>query len=485
MAEIDNSLGAGSTSSPITNTSELINDGADGTSVYVEQDELSGAAFSNDYNDLDNLPDLSLKEDKSNKGIPNGYGSLDINGKQPLSEVNDALIGNVHWKGIYNGTIIISSSDPLLIGVSLPLSSSTNVGWYFISQGSFTYSGKNYETGDWIISNGIIWDKVDNTDAVATVFGRTGNIVAQTGDYTTAQVTEVTNKKYVTDAELVVLNNTSNTNTGDETTATIKTKLGSASTSDDGYLTSTDWNIFNNKQQDLKIFNKNKGIYYHEDFIGSQAGTVAASYGQVISLVSNGTALTSGIAIINRTNQQGVVRHSTTTSAAGYGGYSYGNANLYRGSSSISVETYCTIETLSTVTERFFTYFGYSTPSNWQSPSNAIGFTYDEGGVLFYGGIATTNWKCITRSGGTVTNTTTSIPVVAGQWYKLRIDVNNTGDTIQFYINGVLVATHTTNVPAPTTQLSIISLIVKTIGTTARTMQTDYFNYEEIFTNPR
>ena len=38
------------------------------------------------------------------------------------------------------------------------------------------------------------------------------------------------------------------TNTGDETTSSIKTKLGAASTSTDGYLTSTDWNTFNNKQ---------------------------------------------------------------------------------------------------------------------------------------------------------------------------------------------------------------------------------------------
>jgi hypothetical protein len=45
-----------------------------------------------------------------------------------------------------------------------------------------------------------------------------------------------------------VLNNTSNTNSGDETTATIKTKLGTASSGGDGYLTSTDWTTFNTKQ---------------------------------------------------------------------------------------------------------------------------------------------------------------------------------------------------------------------------------------------
>jgi hypothetical protein len=44
--------------SNVTKTSDLINDGADGTSTYVETNELGATAFSNDYNDLDNLPTI-------------------------------------------------------------------------------------------------------------------------------------------------------------------------------------------------------------------------------------------------------------------------------------------------------------------------------------------------------------------------------------------------------------------------------------------
>jgi len=40
----------------------------------------------------------------------------------------------------------------------------------------------------------------------------------------------------------------SGTNTGDETQATIKTKLGQAASDTDGYLSSTDWATFNGKQ---------------------------------------------------------------------------------------------------------------------------------------------------------------------------------------------------------------------------------------------
>ena len=68
---------------------------------------------------------------------------------------------------------------------------------------------------------------------------------------TTADIADSTNKRYVTDANLTTIGNQSGTNTGDETTATIKTKLGAATTSVDGYLTSTDWTTFNAKQNAL------------------------------------------------------------------------------------------------------------------------------------------------------------------------------------------------------------------------------------------
>jgi hypothetical protein len=68
---------------------------------------------------------------------------------------------------------------------------------------------------------------------------------------TTADIADSTNKRYVTDANLTTIGNQSGTNTGDETTSTIKTKLGAATTSVDGYLTSTDWTTFNAKQNAL------------------------------------------------------------------------------------------------------------------------------------------------------------------------------------------------------------------------------------------
>jgi len=48
-----------------TKTSDLTNDGSDGTSTYVETDELGSVAFSNNYNDLDNLPTIPVAVTKT------------------------------------------------------------------------------------------------------------------------------------------------------------------------------------------------------------------------------------------------------------------------------------------------------------------------------------------------------------------------------------------------------------------------------------
>jgi hypothetical protein len=237
----------------------------------------------------------------------------------------------------------------------------------------------------------------------------------------------------------------------------------------------------------LEDFNKTKGIYFFEEFMGNQGGGVTTSFGGLITTATGtgASCITTGT-ITNRTNQQGVVRAQTGTTLTGQAGFLYGGVNLFRGMGTVSIETYVTIETLSTSTERFFTIFGHIGVANYTNPANGIFFTYDEGGVI--GGFANAgspNFKCVAINTLTRTFFTSSVPVVAGQWYKLRIDLNASGTQASYFIDGNLITTLTTNIPATTTAMGIHSVIVKTVGVTTRAMQTDYFTYEEIFTNPR
>lgn len=84
-------------------------------------------------------------------------------------------------------------------------------------------------------------------------------LVTSGANATTADISDSSNRRYVTDSELLVLGNTSGVNTGDETTSTIKTKLGAASASADGYLTSSDWSTFNSKLADAPSDGKQYG----------------------------------------------------------------------------------------------------------------------------------------------------------------------------------------------------------------------------------
>lgn len=91
--------------------------------------------------------------------------------------------GQVNYKGTWSA----AANSPTL--VSPP--ASTSKGDYYVVSAAGTQFGIDFAVGDWIISNGTAWEKVDLTDAVSSVFGRTGAITAASGDYTASQVTNV------------------------------------------------------------------------------------------------------------------------------------------------------------------------------------------------------------------------------------------------------------------------------------------------------
>lgn len=73
----------------------------------------------------------------------------------------------------------------------------------------------------------------------------------------------------------------------------------------------------------------------------------------------------------------------------------------------------------------------------------------------------TAYWRCLTCDGSSTTSTTAATAIATSTSYLLRIDV--TTSSVLFYINGTLVATHTTNLPAAATKLSaIVSLVALT-----------------------
>ena len=84
------------------------------------------------------------------------------------------------------------------------------------------------------------------------------------------------------------------------------------------------------------------------------------------------------------------------------------------------------------------------------------------------------NWSCVTRTGGIETSSNSGVPPVPGTYQALRIVVND-GSSVQFYINGSLVATNNTNLPTATAYFGLLSGIFKAVGTAVRILNLDWF----------
>jgi hypothetical protein len=89
--------------------------------------------------------------------------------------------GQVNYKGTWNA----STNSPTLVTPPAV----TSKGDYYVVSAAGTQFTISFAVGDWIISNGAAWEKVDLTDAVSSVFGRTGAVVGVSTDYSAVGIT--------------------------------------------------------------------------------------------------------------------------------------------------------------------------------------------------------------------------------------------------------------------------------------------------------
>jgi hypothetical protein len=134
---------------------------------------------------------------RTEMGSASGVATLDSGSHIPISQIPDALIGQVEYQGTWNP----ATNTPALPGAS------TVKGHYYITSFAGTYGGLSFDVGDWVISDGAQWDKVDNTDAVTMVAGRNGNITLTKGDVGLSNVDNTSDaNKPVSTAQQTALN---------------------------------------------------------------------------------------------------------------------------------------------------------------------------------------------------------------------------------------------------------------------------------------
>lgn len=110
------------------------------------------------------------------KGALNGVAELDGNGKVPLSQMNEAVLGGLNFQGTWNA----SANLPALTSAV-----GTKGYYYKVSvAGTTNIDGINiWNVGDLILFNGFNWLKIDGTTTeVLSVAGRTGDVVLTHSD---------------------------------------------------------------------------------------------------------------------------------------------------------------------------------------------------------------------------------------------------------------------------------------------------------------
>jgi len=186
----------------------------------------------------------------------------------------NGLVGGSIYQGTWNAA---TNTPALASGVGTK-------GYYYIVSvaGTTNLDGiTDWFVGDWAIFDGTAWQQVDNTDAVVSVNGQTGAVslttdnipegatnkyftnalaraalsfTAGSGAYnsTTGLITIPTNTNQLTNgASFITLASLSGTAPIVYSNTTGAISITQAGTASNGYLSSADWNTFNNKQSAL------------------------------------------------------------------------------------------------------------------------------------------------------------------------------------------------------------------------------------------
>ena len=213
-----------------------------------------------------------------------------------------------------------------------------------------------------------------------------------------------------------------------------------------------------------------------DDFTGLPSLTASFTGLSNYAFISANGASIGGVTTTKYANTIGVYALSTGTNANGnsvlLGRY------MFLGEGQIIIESRNVLVNLSTLAQRFFYRHGLTNSVSEAITTDGIYFRYTDNEN-------SGNFVCVCRSASVESVVNTSVAPSTTNMQKLRIVVNAAGTSAQFFIDGVSVATISSNLPANTILLRNTLTIQKTTGTTAIELNTDYMYQLVTFTTPR
>jgi hypothetical protein len=185
--------------------------------------------------------------------------------------------------------------------------------------------------------------------------------------------------------------------------------------------------------------------------------------------LQSGSGASTQFGVASTTTRFGISNSTTGSTATGRAGLgSVAVTQVVFGQGFCEFEAAVAVPTLSDATNTFIVRAGWA-DSQTAAGVDSVEFQYTDAAGT---GAA---WDCVTRANSVETRTTVGSNLVAFQFYILKITVDAAGTEVNFYLDDVLVATHTTNIPTGTAQATgALVQIRKTVGTTGRTVRSDY-----------
>ena len=152
---------------------------------------------------------------------------------------------------------------------------------------------------------------------------------------------------------------------------------------------------------------------------------------------STGASIAERVPAIGDENRVGIVRLTGGTTYASLMS-SVGGISFREGGAQLRMGSAVKVLNVPDATDDYRAWWGYSIDVNSiGSYMSVIGIDY---------ALSTTNYVCWTRRGGTQTTVVTSVAIDTS-WHNMEVLINAANTSHTYYIDGVLVATITTNMP--------------------------------------
>lgn len=204
----------------------------------------------------------------------------------------------------------------------------------------------------------------------------------------------------------------------------------------------------------------------------------ASAIGQFSTTISGTNAVVSFSAVGDVGGRPGIAQLQTGTTSTGRAAIHLQSVSMLLGYGPTNFETAFRVPILSDGTETFTLRAGFIDSQSVES-TDGIFLRYTDS-------VNSGKFEIVSRSNGAESVADSGVTVAAGTWYKLRIEVNATASSALVYINDVLRATITTNIPTGASRNTGIGIFVlKSNGTTSRNIDTDYMWIRTDFTTPR